>query len=149
MCIVTNYLYSIFKLEIATSSNHPVHIINEDGTLSPSAFVPVCEFGGDMGAMGIMIDQFDFPVCNSFQAKIIMDQLCYEVDLNKYKNYDYIEQQLKLGFVFFMDYNEDRQVTYNLDYEDEEEVKSLASRMSDTYDHQNAQIILNTMGKGH
>ena len=102
-----------------------------------------------MSAMGIMIDQFDFPVCNSFQAKIIMDQLCYEVDLNKYKNYDYIEQQLKLGFVFFMDYNEDRQVTYNLDYEDEEEVKSLASRMSDTYDHQNAQIILNTMGKGH
>ena len=45
-----------------------------------------------------------------------MDQLCYEVDLNKYKNYDNIEQQLKLGFVFFMDYNEDRQVTFNQDY---------------------------------
>ena len=29
-----------------------------------------------MSAMGVMIDQFDVPVCNSFQAKILNDQLC-------------------------------------------------------------------------
>ena len=62
--------------------------------------------------MGVKIDQFDVPVCNSFQAKIMNDQLCYEVDLNKFSNEDNIENQLKLGFNFLMDYNEDRQVTF-------------------------------------
>ena len=32
-----------------------------------------------MSAMGVKIDKFDVPVCNSFQAKILNDQLCYEV----------------------------------------------------------------------
>ena len=37
-----------------------------------------------MSAMGIMLDLFDVPVCNSFQARILNDQLCYEVDLNPF-----------------------------------------------------------------
>ena len=35
--------------------------------------------------MGVNIKQFDVPVCNSFKAKILNDQLCYEIDLNKLK----------------------------------------------------------------
>ena len=64
-----------------------------------------------MDSMGIKIDQFDIPVCNSFKAKILNDQLCYEVDLNKYSNKSNIDKELKVGFTFIMDYNEDRQVT--------------------------------------
>ena len=33
--------------------------------------------------MGVKIDQFDVPVCNSFEATVLNDQLCYEVDPNK------------------------------------------------------------------
>ena len=64
-----------------------------------------------MSAMGVTIPQFDVPVCNSFQAKILNDQLCYEVDLKKFSNKNNIFNELKLGFNFLLDYNEDRQVT--------------------------------------
>ena len=62
--------------------SHPVHITTSKANqLSPSAFIPFCEFGGNMSTVGIKIDQFDVPVCNSFQSKILNDQLCYEIGL--------------------------------------------------------------------
>ena len=94
-------------------SNHPPHILNEDGKLSPSAFISFCEFGGNMSVMGVKIDQFDVPVCNSFKATILNDQLCYEVDPNMYLNINWreAEEQIKLGLSFAVDLNEDRQIT--------------------------------------
>ena len=59
-----------------TTTNHPVHIVTTDNKISPSAFIPFCDFGGNMSAMGVEIDQFEVPICNSFQAKILNDQLC-------------------------------------------------------------------------
>ena len=56
-------------------TNHPVHIQNEDGTLSPTALIPFCEFGGNMPIMGVKIDKFDVPVCNSFMPKLLGNQL--------------------------------------------------------------------------
>ena len=67
-------------------SNHPVHILDEEGNFSPSSFIPFCAFGNDMKSMGREINGFDDPVCDSFEAKIRNDQLCYEVDLEKYKD---------------------------------------------------------------
>ena len=61
-------------------TNHPVHIIDKDKKLSPTALIPFCEFGGNMSVMGVKIDDFKFPVCNSFRPKIIRDQLCYQVE---------------------------------------------------------------------
>ena len=52
-------------------TNHPVHIINKENRLSPSAFIPFCDFGGNMTAIGVMIEEFDIPVCNGFHAKIL------------------------------------------------------------------------------
>ena len=60
--------------------------MDQSGNLSPTALVPFCVFGGNMSVMGVKIDEFDVPVCNSFRPKVLMDQLCYEVDPNKYKN---------------------------------------------------------------
>jgi len=94
---------------VFTVSNHPVHIVTSDKKLSPSALIPFCEFGGN-NAMGVKIEQFDDPVCNSFQAKIQNDQLCYEVDLNEYANKVNMKKAIKSGFRFILDYNEDRQV---------------------------------------
>ena len=91
-------------------TNHPVHIIDDIGALSPSSFIPFCSFGEDMDTLGTRINEFDIPICNSFQAKIKDDQLCYELDLQKLKNNTYIEDQLKSGLFLVLDYNEDRQL---------------------------------------
>ena len=61
-----------------------------------------------MSAMGVKIDQFDFPVCTSFRPKIIRDQLCYTVDPNEYKHKIDIKGELSLSL--FIHYNEDRQI---------------------------------------
>ena len=67
-----------------------------------------------MNALGINITGFDKPVCNSFEAVVRDDQLCYEVDLERYKDKDKlkIKNQLERGLAFVMDYNEDRQVFF-------------------------------------
>ena len=89
-----------------------MHISSDTGELSPSSFIPFCEFGGNTLAMGRMIRQFDFPVCNSFKAKILNDQLCYEVDPNEHKSMLNFEGGMKIGLEFLLDYNEDRQVIF-------------------------------------
>ena len=97
-----------------------------------------------MSAMGVKIDQFDVPVCNSFQAKMLQDQICYEVDPNQFKTHK-IEHDLELGLAFFMDYNEDRQVSL---YESSNSANngSLGSKFDGFNDDENAFIYLNTIG---
>ena len=97
-----------------------------------------------MEILGLKINQFDFPVCNSFKAKIMNDQLCYEVDLNTYYDKNNIENQLKLGFHFLMDYNEDRQV--KLDQNITEAKVGLAKSVSSSDQNQHAFIYLDTIG---
>ena len=87
-------------------TNHPVHIVDENGELSPTALVPFCEFGGNLSIMGVKIKQFGFPVCNSFKAKIVNDQLCYEVDPNDYAKS--LNDKSVLELTLLVNYNEDR-----------------------------------------
>ena len=103
-----------------------------------------------MSAMGIQIDKFDVPVCNSFQAKIFKDQLCYEVDLKRFSREDNIKRELKLGLNLLLDYNEDRQIILddNLDI-DEEEIISVANSVVESDQDQHAIMYLNTIGKRH
>ena len=91
-----------------------------------------------MSAMGIKIEQFDVPVCNSFQAKILNDQLCYEVDLSKFSNKGNIERELKLGFNFIMDYNEDRQIILD---------ENITNEESESDKNNHAFIYLDTIGE--
>ena len=126
--------------------NHPVHIVTESNKVSPSAFIPFCEFGGNMSSVGVSFDEFDVPVCNSFQAKMLNDQICYEVDLNRYSNRNNIEDELDLGFYFIMDYNEDRQVTINEQHTDKEEL-SMAKDILRVDRSLHSFIYLNTIGK--
>ena len=85
--------------------------------MAPTALIPFCEFGGSQSAMGVKIDQFAVPVCNSFKAKIIEDQLCYQVDPNEYKNKIDLEGDISLSL--FIHYNEDRQIE---DFDDSEDL---------------------------
>ena len=125
--------------------NHPVHIMTKDHLISPSAFIPFCDFGGNMSAMGVKIHQFDQPVCKSFQAKIMNDRLCYEVDLNTYSDKNNIGKELELGFNFLMDYNEDRQVTLGQNIT--ETKVGLAESVASSNQNEHAFVYLDTLGK--
>ena len=98
-----------------------------------------------MSAMGVKIDQFNHPVCNSFQAKIMNDQLCFEVDLDKYSDNNNVENELELGFNFLMDYNEDRQVTINHNVSNKN--IGLAKSVASSDHNQHAFVYLDTIGK--
>ena len=50
--------------------------------MNPSAFIPFCGIGLNMSSMGLLINQFSFPICRSFRAKVFKDQLCYELNPN-------------------------------------------------------------------
>ena len=148
----------IYSLLLSDQSifNHPVHLIKSDLKKSDakSAFIPFCQFGGNMSLMGVRIEEFEMPVCNCFEATIVNDQICYEVDLNKFSQKKNIQKELKSGFAFIMDYNEDRQVTplqrprrqygpLEEGYTDTDIVAEI-----DTEDAlQQASIYLNTIGK--
>ena len=84
------------------------HITNGDDDSIKTALIPFCEFGGDMSVMGVTMDDFDVPVCNSFRPKIVMDQLCYTVDPNEYKHKIDLKSDISLSL--FIHYNEDRQM---------------------------------------
>ena len=68
-------------------SIHPVHFLNNRKDLSSTALIPFCLIGGNGSAMGVKIDHLEYPVCNSFKAKIVRDQLCYTVDPSLYTSY--------------------------------------------------------------
>ena len=85
---------------------------------------------------------FDDPVCDSFEAKIRNDQLCYEVDLDKYRDEDRIKEQLESGFVLILDCNSERQSeTYN--------PRSDLKLGSYENDGNDVHIYLNTISKFH
>ena len=91
-------------------ASNPVHIIDEEGDLSPTALIPFCEFNGNMTVMGIKKDQFKVPFCNSFRPKIIKNQLFYELDPNNCK--DEIDMRDRISLSFFIAYNEERQLEH-------------------------------------
>ena len=124
--------------------NHPVHIMTKHSQMSPSAFIPFCDFGGNMSGMGVLIDKFHLPVCDSFQATIKNDQLCYEVDLNSYSDKNNIENEIELGLTFLMDYNEDRQVTFVQNTSKRE--LGLTKSVASSDQNQHAFIYLDTIG---
>ena len=124
--------------------NHPVHIITKDIQLSPSAFIPFCDFGGEMSTVGVKTDQFDVPVCNAFEAKIMNDQLCYEVDLKSFSDKHNIINELKLGLNFIMDYNIDRQIAFN---EKQKRTRNISLATVESDHIQQAIIYLNTIGE--
>ena len=88
--------------------NHPVHIINSDGTFSPSAFIPFCDFGGNMSVVGKKIDQFPVPVCDIFKKTTLGDQVCYSIDLNEL-DMKISKDTLEDGLNLFLDYNNEKQ----------------------------------------
>ena len=67
-----------------------------------------------MKTTGTRTSMFKIPVCNIFKQKLHNDQVCYETDLGKLKNkeIDNFSNQLNIGLVLLLDYNEDRQIYF-------------------------------------
>ena len=137
-------LLSVYdKKQLSTVTNNPVHILNKDKNRSPSSLIPFCAFGDDMEAMGTKIDGFDLPVCSSFTAKVRNDQLCYEVDLNKFiQDKNDIEYKLKSGLVLIIDLNEDRQLKNYGPFKNESLKETAATKKDETFE-----IHLDTISK--
>ena len=47
-------------------------------------------------------------MCTAFEPKFLIDQLCYQIDINKYVGKDDGETVFDEGLYFIMDYNENR-----------------------------------------
>ena len=97
---------------LQTVSNHPVHILNDEGKFSPSSFIPFCYFGEEF--IGAKIQEFEIPVCNIFRPRIYLDQLCFETNLQDLKDSQKIGKQLEMGLTLVLDYNEERQNFNNI-----------------------------------
>ena len=80
-------LVCIYYLDLSIGQevvNHPVHIINHLGDVSPSAFIPFCSFGFNKVPMGKKIELFDEPVCTAFRIKRILKNI--SINQNKRLN---------------------------------------------------------------
>ena len=99
-------------------TNHPVHILDENGNLSPTALIPFCQIGENF--IGVGNKRFNVKVCNSFKAKIIKDQLCYTFDPSKVQT---IKDKEEISVTLYINYNEDRQLsTYKMATTNEKKV---------------------------
>ena len=102
--------------------------------------------------MSTKIEKFKNPVCNSFKTKIHNGKSCHQVDLNKLRSKVTNENELKSGFMFLMDYNEDRQVTDEIDAQVlNDENNSLMTKLFNADIKRelepSANIFLNTIGR--
>ena len=126
-----------------TFIHHPVHILDQKGQTSPSSFIPFCEFGGDSSKMGVKLEEFSFPVCNSFRPRILNNRLCYQINPGDFKNNPELEQ--KKGLIFFLDYNEDRQ-GYRPAKGKNSMIKDLYSSFEQRKESDEALLYLSTIG---
>ena len=88
-------------------SNHPVHVVDSQHLLSPSASIPFCALGDDMNILGQSVPNFSIPTCNKFRPIMLEGQQCYQLDVDEFST-DMDRKQKSQGLVFMMDYNEDR-----------------------------------------
>ena len=87
--------------------NHPVHIT---GNMISSAFIPFCSFGLSMGIFGEELTDFHVPVCRLFREKIVNGQVCYEADLNQYRDRVNWKEALLSGLSLIIDTNDEYDV---------------------------------------
>ena len=103
-----------------------------------------------MSSVGVKVEQFKIPVCNSFQEKILYNQRCFEFDPYKSFKSNNTEQQLKKGLTFLMDYNEDKQATLKTEESSaEKNIPSLQSSIEESNENgvnSDASIYLDTIG---
>ena len=69
MLMMVNLLKILKIISRKYQANHPVHIMDTTGNVSPSAFIPFCAWAGDMDVLGTRVPNFSVPVCNAFRPR--------------------------------------------------------------------------------
>lgn len=95
-------------------ASHPVHILDADGNLSPSAFIPFCAWAGDMGSLGTKAPNFSIPVCNAFQPRDLNGHICYSLNLTTEK-LQKPGQGVQDGLTLVIDYNRERSLAWPIE----------------------------------
>ena len=91
--------------------NHPVHIMDKHDNPMPSSFIPFCSISGNMSILGQKMSWFpSHPVCTVFKPKMLLGQLCYQLDMNSINGRVRLGKGERNGLVFFMDYNQERMI---------------------------------------
>ena len=112
-----------------TVVNHPVHMVDKNGKINPSSFIPFCSFG-DNKFFNNLTDyhpDLKLPVCDMFRPRVVDGRLCYKANMTGMA----AQRGKGLGINFLMDYNQERMDRiYTEDIEDNE-----------------AMIYIETMGK--
>ena len=116
--------------------NHPVHIIDDEGKLMPSAFIPFCFLGTNMSSLGTKMDKFSLPVCTKFKRVMLEGHLCYKLDLQRQGHFMKGEEN---GLTFLLDYNEDKSLNEPSFNNGKKDVQSLKS-------NKEALIYIDTLG---
>jgi hypothetical protein len=143
-------LLSLDTSYIQSISNHPVHIVDSQGNMSPSSFIPFCEFGGNIKVLGEDIPQLDYPVCNKFKPKIRNGQLCYQVDVNEFKDQILDTKDIKRGLTFAMDYNSEKMIKESSEKMIDISVKGFYKKQRTASDKaEKATIYVETLGRMH
>ena len=87
------------------SAAHPVHLINHDKSVSPSALIPFCAFKANLSTSNSAMfhPNLSFPVCSSFVPDILEGQLCYTLRINETGG-----KGKENGLMLLLDLNENR-----------------------------------------
>ena len=120
--------------------NHPVHIVDKNNKMMPSAFIPFCSIGLNFTKLGQNIPKFSHPVCSMFQSKMLNGQMCYQLDINEVQEDVSFKKGETNGLTFLMDYNEDKMVNEHV-------VKTKESDIDDLMSTNEATIYVDTLGQ--
>ena len=100
-----------------------------------------------MSAIGVKIDKLKVPICNSFKLKIIYDQLCYEMDPNKFIDHEKKMDSMQTGITLIISTNKDRQLDLMAnDTHDSESFNLNSISWKRQIDENEAKVYLGTKG---
>ena len=129
--------------------NHPVHISNKNGL---SAFIPFCSFGTKLTSelSGKELNNFQGQFCSLFREKTVEGQLCYEADINQFKNkLGPWDKTLQSGLRLIIDTNDEYDVKNILEKKSSKNIENLKSfdPFKNTEDENSFTILLKTISK--
>ena len=130
--------------------NHPVHIVESTGQLSPSAFIPFCELGGDLSLLGRTVPGFDIPVCDKFEPRVVRGQICYRLEAGRYFKQLRREEgddNTPPHLILVLDYNEERNINQHPEASHQHNDQSFVAGIVELQQAEKALIILETISK--
>ena len=111
--------------------------------------IPFCSLGDDADPVGKKFDSFQTPVCNLFKETIVAGQVCYEADINQFKNGVNWEDIITKGFGFLVDTNDEYDVKQSSRKSPDPDTTKKTEKSFDIYKHSQTEdtfrILLNTI----